>query len=78
MIGVREGNLARTLSSDLMFAQGRSETGSPEEHAAWFGYRKTGTSRPFLPVEEYVLERWQEIHSDIWKGVSVGTGGLSG
>jgi hypothetical protein len=70
LIGVRETFLKRTLRSDLNLAQGKSDTGSPEPHAPFFQ-----ALRSFLPVEEYVLNHWQDVHVGIWKRGTVGSFG---
>lgn len=73
LIGVLSGDTKRTLFSDLSLNQGKSLTGSPEAQGAWFNKR-----RSFLPVESFVLNHWQDIHTGIWKRGTVGTGGISG
>lgn len=73
LMGVREGLLKRTQRSDLHLGRGKSETGSPQPHAPYFQ-----KDRPFLPVESFIMKHWQSIHVGLWKGASVGTGGLSG
>jgi hypothetical protein len=62
-IGVYQGRMQNSISTDMRFGQLEVESGPTVEHAQSFD-----KIRPLTPKEDYAAERFQKIMIDTWGG----------